>query len=179
MNVKYPPPPQILCLTLHSISRVPLVVLSFTACDTPWYYVTWRSLFFFSNDCLIAEFWGSRIHQHNFLFIRLHDTMKLLVGLLLFGLNFYTDLEFSFDIFFPNVQAIYFKGNDYCAAICYPRFLSTYFTLVIRSSFTRTSQRMRNFAISILTECFSWYSIQMHAPAWYALLSRTLLRYAV
>ena len=82
--------------------------------------------------------------------------MKLLAGLMLLGLYFYTHLEFGFDAFFPNAQAIYFNGNDYCAAICYLRFLSTYFTFVIRSSFTRTSQRTGNFAVSILTECFSW-----------------------
>jgi hypothetical protein len=79
--------------------------------------------------------------------------MKLLDGLLLLGLHFYTDLEFGIVAFFPNVQAIYFDGIEYCAYICYPRFLSTYFTFVIRSSFTGTSQRTHNFAVSILVKC--------------------------
>jgi hypothetical protein len=79
--------------------------------------------------------------------------MKLLDGLVLLGLYFYTDVEFGFDAFFPNVQAIYFDGIDYFADICYPRFLSTYFTFVIRSSFLGTSHRTCNFAVSILIKC--------------------------
>jgi len=79
--------------------------------------------------------------------------MKLLDGFLLLGLYFYTDLEFGFDALFPNVQAIYFDGIDYCADICYPTFLSTYFTFVIRISFTWTSQRTSNFVVTIHIKC--------------------------
>jgi hypothetical protein len=89
--------------------------------------------------------------------------VKLLEGRLLLGLYFYTDLEFSFDPFLPNVRAIYFDSIDYCAAICYPRFLSKYFTFVIRSSFPRDLSANAQFCN--LYSCKVFYSIQMHVPA--------------